>query len=920
MLNDIFHIKLPEAWFDWEILSLIGKGAYASVYKARNSAGDLSAIKIIECRGEAEASEAKILMDLSHAPGIVQIQDYHIENDFEELFPIPDSFNQNGEPAEGDSQSLGSLIRQPVQGSSNSSGSPGGFRLYIRMEYLTDLTTWAHDHPITEREAISMMMDLCTGLESCEKAGILHRDIKPENILVTEDGHARLCDFGVARMLSRTASSMTVQGTFAYMAPEVYHGRTYDHRADIYSLGLVFYQLMNGGVLPFMETVKPAASDSDNSSAPKVVKASINKVSVNSGSVHNGTNSSETDKKREEALHKRMKGQIFPRPSAASTSFTRILLKCCAFHPYNRFTSAAGLREALVHCQTKADRIGSSKGRSGGFLSGISHLFSVIWIRSGRLARLAAAVLLLMMVSAAAYGIWGRIPLIDHEPCGDGVVWTLYNNGTLVVSGHGIMSDLNFIGDQGQLINEDEVPEKQLLTYIDRVKKIIVKNGVRYVLFNYSLPELKEVVLSESVVCLGDRSFANCPRLAKVSFQGEDILLGNGAFLECTSLHEVNLPDHLTEIPQAFLGDCTGLEELTIPNSVRRIGDGAMYNTPWDKKLRERPGDYVKVNDILYAWNGEEKNPVISKDLGIRSIAYRAFSGRRIRSIVIDACVEDIGESAFTECKDLKRVVLPEGLKELKPHLFDGCSSLRDVSLPGSLEVIGDKAMAGCSALKELSIPPSVTRVGWQAFEGTLDEKQDKDGYKVIDGILISYAGEEKDLAIPEELGIRGIADNTFERQMQLERLQLPEGLEWVGEKACFMCNNLKDISLPASLNHVGRGAFIMTPWLDKQREKSSFVVINDMLIDYNGADSVLHIPDDLPVSRIMRSSIGSLELKEVYLPDQIRELEEGSFSECRSLSKVHFARTYSEEEIKKAFKGTPWLYMRQNTEADVKN
>ncbi|MBQ6392489.1 MAG: serine/threonine protein kinase, partial [Eubacterium sp.] len=261
------HVSLPESWSDWHLTGILGEGAYGRVYRAEDRDGHISAIKIFRLPQDAKVPETDLLPLMKDLPGIVRVEDYYIKE------------------AKGKSEGL------------------------LRMEYLTDLTGWRRKHPLSEEEAISMMTDLCDALIVCEKQGIIHRDIKPGNILITEGGHAKLGDFGVARIAGPSDPNLSLAGTFRYMAPEIYHGESYDHRADLYSLGMVFYEQMNRGKIPFEE------------------------------------------KGREGGLKLRMDGTHFPEPVEASKGFAEILCKACAFKPEARYQNAQELKEDLISLQ-----------------------------------------------------------------------------------------------------------------------------------------------------------------------------------------------------------------------------------------------------------------------------------------------------------------------------------------------------------------------------------------------------------------------------------------------------------------------------------------------------------------------------------------------------------------------------------------
>ena len=199
-----------------EILECLGRGGMGAVYKARQPRLDrFVALKILAPEKQHDPQfaerferEARVLAKLSH-PNIVSIFDF-------------------GE----------------VQG-----------RFYLLMEFVDGLTLRQvmQAGKISAAQALELVPKICEALQYAHGQGIVHRDIKPENILLDKQGHLKIADFGIAKIagVDGTGLSLTgardVMGTPHYMAPEqVEKPQTVDHRADIYSLGVVFYEMLTG--------------------------------------------------------------------------------------------------------------------------------------------------------------------------------------------------------------------------------------------------------------------------------------------------------------------------------------------------------------------------------------------------------------------------------------------------------------------------------------------------------------------------------------------------------------------------------------------------------------------------------------------------------------------------------------------------
>jgi tRNA A-37 threonylcarbamoyl transferase component Bud32 len=211
-----------------EILECLGRGGMGVVYKARQpKLNRLVALKVLAPEKGADPKfaerflrEAQALARLSH-PNIVTVHDF-------------------GE-AEG--------------------------HYYLLMEYVDGVTLrqLLQSHKITPEEALDIVPSICDALQFAHQQGIVHRDIKPENVLLDKQGRVKIADFGIAKLVGAEAPPLglteerSVIGTPHYMAPEqVEKPQLVDHRADIYSLGVVFYEMLTGE-LPLGKFAPPSS-------------------------------------------------------------------------------------------------------------------------------------------------------------------------------------------------------------------------------------------------------------------------------------------------------------------------------------------------------------------------------------------------------------------------------------------------------------------------------------------------------------------------------------------------------------------------------------------------------------------------------------------------------------------------------------
>lgn len=287
-------------WPGWETVRLIGRGSFGAVYEIQRQVFD-----------DTEKAALKVI-SIPQNPG-----------DIEEMYNDGYKEDEITSTLQSHLKSIVteySLMRK-MNGHSNIVNCDDvryiqhkdgvGWDIFIKMELLTPLSK-SLPTPISEETVVKVARDMCVALELCQKNGIVHRDIKPQNIFVSDSGDYKLGDFGIAKTVERTMGGTKI-GTYKYMAPEVYNNQPYGTNADIYSLGLVLYWMLNERRMPFYPQ------------PPAKLSADMDEV----------------------ARRRRFSGEPLPAPKNGSKELKRIVLKACAFDPKERYASATEMMDEL---------------------------------------------------------------------------------------------------------------------------------------------------------------------------------------------------------------------------------------------------------------------------------------------------------------------------------------------------------------------------------------------------------------------------------------------------------------------------------------------------------------------------------------------------------------------------------------------
>ena len=302
-MNMEYYKKYEPFFGSWHITKMLGEGSFGKVFEIeRQDFGETykAALKVIT----VPQNESEVKSVMASGMDNANVTEYFegVVRDIVSEFVLMSKLKGNSHVVSYEDHQVISHEDKEI-----------GWDIIIRMELLTPLLDYAQNSELTRKDVMKLGIDICSGLELCQKHNIIHRDIKPENIFVSENGNYKLGDFGIARTIEKTSSGLSKKGTYTYMAPEVYKGEEYGSAVDIYSLGIVMYRLLNNNRNPFLPTYpeKIKHSDIDN------------------------------------ALIRRISGEILPAPASVDGRLAEIVLKACSYNPKDRYSSPMQMRQEL---------------------------------------------------------------------------------------------------------------------------------------------------------------------------------------------------------------------------------------------------------------------------------------------------------------------------------------------------------------------------------------------------------------------------------------------------------------------------------------------------------------------------------------------------------------------------------------------
>lgn len=457
------------------------------------------------------------------------------------------------------------------------------------------------------------------------------------------------------------------------------------------------------------------------------------------------------------------------------------------------------------------------------------------------------AIVAIMMAFAAKAQTSGQ--------CGDNLTWNFDSStGTLTISGTGDMWD-------GVCPWWD---------YYHQVTDLVIGNSVTSTgagaFANH--PNLTNVTLGNSLISIGECSFMGCTKMLSVEIPNSVLSIGDEAFCACYQLCDVTIGNSVTYIGESAF-DGSGITSIVIPDSVVTLGGSVFYQC--------RDLESVVIGDSVIA------------------IPENAFGMcYKLKSVTIGNSVVSIGGYAFLWCMELENVTLGNSLESIGEMAFSVCINLKNIEFPNSLKTIGQEAFDGVE-LESLTFGNSLVYIGRQAFYN--NSKLQSLTFQNSPCTIAKSAFSSCHALQSVEFGnaIESIDTLAFSG-CPIRLLELPNSLVHLGDRAFSGNDELRKVTIPASLTSIEGNVFPFCHYLEEiivdannpkydSRDNCNAIIETETNTLITGCRTT-SLPYSVEV--IGREAFaGAGMLTSIDIVGQVNTIEEYAFRDCTYLSDV---------------------------------
>lgn len=619
------------------------------------------------------------------------------------------------------------LMEHPNIAAVLDAGATANGQPYFVMELVRGqpITTFCDERLLTLRQRLELFIPVCQAVQHAHQKGVLHRDLKPSNILVAEiDGKplVKVIDFGVAKALgqdgeeswqgtlARTLDGMVV-GTPQYMSPEQAGAALNpDTRSDVYTLGVILYELLCGETPLTRESLRQAAVDEmlRRIREEEAVRPSSRLSPI--GELVRAR--AQTRQVTPERMGRELRGDL-----------DWITLRALEKERERRYGSAAALA-ADIQRHLDDDPVEAGPPSAWYQLGKFA--------RRNRLSLVQAASIALLLVSGIVFGIWSAAPMSKWLGWENAKADPNKNesNGSVPAQIPALpLPEVGVISDD-QIVDSLEIKyslKKDGTAFVtgyvgDReVVEIPAKvNGIRVAgIDGYAFQansRVRQVKISEGVETLGSFAFKNCSALTDVELPSSLKVIGPWAFNACRNLNQPAIPDGVIKIAEGAFADCSKIDRFEPPPSLRLLenysfsGCSKISQVKIPRSIEKMQGGVFAGCTGIKEFQIEANHPTLALVDGVifdkssTELKLVHFPPGREGSYVVPASTQTIGERSFYQCFYLKSVILPAGLKNIETQSFIECNSLETVEIPKDVESVMDGAFSECQRLKTVRI------------------------------------------------------------------------------------------------------------------------------------------------------------------------------------------------------------------------
>ena len=469
-------------------------------------------------------------------------------------------------------------------------------------------------------------------------------------------------------------------------------------------------------------------------------------------------------------------------------------------------------------------------------------------------------------------------------------------------------NNANYSSSDGVLFNKDKTT---LIQYPagDKTTSYIIPNSVTNIAEYafWSCANLTSVAIPDGVTSIGD-IFRNCTSLTSITIPDSVTSIGESAFNGCTSLTSITIPNSVKSIGYCAFIDCDNLKSVCYPGTEDdwksiEIGEynDAIINAHKYYNFKDYDTEVLDDGTLEIRYRGSATKLEIPSEIDgkkVTRIGAGAFSGcKTLTSVTIPDSVTSIGESPFGDCENLTDITvdennanysssdgvlfnkdkttliqypagnkrtsytIPNSVTNIAESAFYKCTKLTSITIPNSVTSIGDWGFEYCSSLTSITIPNSVTSIGKSAFNGCdnltdITVDENNANYSSSDGVLFN---KDKTTLIKHPI------------KNERTSYTIPSSVTSIGDSAFNSCTNLTSVKIPKSVTSIGSWAFLKCSSLKSITIPNGVKNIGGWTFD------------------------GCTSLTSVTIPNSVKNIEYYAFIDCDNLKSVYYSGTEDE-------------------------